>query len=203
MKTQMRFQKILMLVTLVISALCFVYSLAFLTGGLGNVQYYKPLEGDKYVDSINATKFIDASQSFVSTSVVLSIVLIVLSVLLFFTACHTRRNYYITNYIVIGVVVLFAVAVSIYSFVAIGNVMNLYLNDIAWEAGTNGGFNYAEHANPNYPLKRTTANFAIGYVLYVLVLVVVAALVLNLIWKIKLMKGEKALLENGLEKEVA
>lgn len=202
MKTQMRFQKILMLVTLVISALCFVYSLAFLTGGLGNVHYYIPLEGDTYVDKINATDFINASQQYVSTAVVLSIVLIVLSALLFFTGCNKRRNYYITNYIAIGAVALFAVAVAIYSFVAISSTMNLFLNDIAWESGTNNGFNYADQINKNYPVTKTSVNFVLGYILYVLVLVDVVALILNLVWKIKLMKGEKALLENGIAKEV-
>lgn len=203
MKTQMRFQKILMLVTLVISALCFVYSLAFLTGGLGNVHYYIPLEGDKYVDNINASNFIDVSQSFVATSIVLSIVLIVLSALLFFTGCNKRRNYYITNYIIIGLVAAFAVAVAIFSFIGISKVMNIFYNDIAWESGTNDGFNYADKFDKNYPIGKSPVNFILGYVLYALVLVDVAALILNLIWKIKLMQGEKALLLNGLEKEVA
>lgn len=203
MKTQMRFQKILMLVTLVISALCFVYSLAFLTGSLGNVHYYIPLDGDTYVDNINATNFINASQEYVSTSIVLSIVLIILSALLFFTGCNRRRNYYITNYIMICAVALFAVAVAIYSFVGISKTMNLFFNDIAWAAGTNDGFNVADKFNTNYPVEKTSVNFALGYVLYALVFVDVAALILNLVWKIKLMKGEKALLENGFEKEVA
>ncbi|MDE6850072.1 MAG: hypothetical protein K2J54_01965 [Clostridia bacterium] len=177
--------------------------MAFLTGGLGNVHYYVPLDGDKYVDNINATNFISASQKYVSTSVVLSIVLIVLSALLFFTGCNTRRNYYITNYVIIGVIAIFAVAVTIYSFVGISTSMNLFYNDIAWEAGTNGGLNYADKFNSNYVISKSSANFVIGYILYALVLVDVAALVLNLIWKIKLMKGEKALLQDGFVKEVA
>mgnify|MGYP005796099855 FL=1 len=45
--------------------------------------------------------------------------------------------------------------------------------------------------------------FYIGYVVYVLVIFNALAVVYNLIWKIKLMKGEKALLEAGLSKEVA
>ena len=192
-----------MLVTIIIAALCFVYSLAFLTGGLGNVHYYIPLEAGKFVDKINATNFVSASQEYVSTSVVLSIVLIILSALLFFTGCNKRRNYYITNYVIIGAVALFAVAVAIYSFIGISNVMNLFYNDIAWESGTNNGLNFADQFNKNYPVGKNPANFILGYILYALVFVDVAALVLNLIWKIKLMKCEKALLEQGFVKEVA
>ena len=203
MKTQMRFQKILMLVTIVIAALCFVYSLAFLTGGLGNVHYYIPLSGDTYVDNINASNFIDASQSYVATSIVLSIVLIVLAALLIFTGCNKRRNYYITNYIVIGIFAAFAVAVAIFSFIGISKVMNLFYNDIAWESGTNNGFNYAEKFNKNYPIGKSPVNFVLGYILYTLIFIDVAALVLNLIWKIKLMQGEKALLQEGFVREVA
>lgn len=203
MKTQMRFQKILMLVTLVIAALCFVYSLAFVSGGMGNVQYYTPLEGDKIVDKINATEFMNYSQHFVTQMVILAIVFIVLTLLLFFTGCNKRRNYYITNYIVIGVVALFALAFAIYAFVGISKTMDLFYNDIAWDAGTNGGLNYADQYNKNYPIWKSPINFVLGIILFVIVLVDIVALVLNLIWKIKLMKGEKALLENGFVKEVA
>ena len=45
--------------------------------------------------------------------------------------------------------------------------------------------------------------FYIGYVVYFLVILNALALGYNLLWKIKLMKGEKALLEAGLQKEVA
>ena len=192
-----------MLVTLVIAALCFVYSIAFLTGGLGNVPYYIPLEGDVYVDKINGSNFFNASQKFVSTLTVLSIVLIVLCVLLFFTQCNKRRNYYITNYIIIGAVVIFALVVAIYAFVGIGNSQNLFFNDIAWESGTNNGLNYADQYNKNYPINKTSTNFALGYVLFSIVIVDAVAMVLNLVWKILLMKGEKALLQEGFVKEVA
>lgn len=211
MKTQMRFQKILMIVTLVMAALCFVYSLAFLTGGLGNVRYYYPKSGDSRIDYINCAKFFDASQSYVGTAVILSIVLIILSALLFFFGCNTRRNYYITNYIIIGLVAVMAFVVAIYSFVCISNIMNLFYNDIAWTSSKSSVPEYFYSSELRaigrlrdaYPVSKSSLNFVLGYILYAFVIVDVAALVLNLIWKIKLMKGEKALLQNGIEMEVA
>lgn len=203
MKTQMRFQKILAYATLIIAALCLVFTLSFLTGGMANVHYYVPDEGGKLVDKINAGNFIKASQNFVDALLIFSIVFIVLTTLLFISASDKRRNYYITNYVAIGIVVAIALAIAIYIIIGVGNVMNLFYNDIKWEAGTNGGNNYADQFNANYPIGKSPANFIIGYALAVLVICTAAVHVLNLVWKIKLMKGEKALLQGGLVKEVA
>ncbi|MDE6355659.1 MAG: hypothetical protein K2L67_00235 [Clostridia bacterium] len=201
MKTQMRFQKILSFVTLVIAALCFVYALAFLTGGLGNVHYYKWLNSE--TDKINATNFTVAAQSFVSTLVIFSIVFILVVVTLFITASNKRRNYYVTNYVSIALVAVCALAIALYIIISVSNIMNLFYNDIAWEAGTNGGLNYADQFNPAYPIDKSPANFILGYILGVVVILTAVVHVLNLVWKVKLMKGEKALLQGGLVKEVA
>lgn len=203
MKTQMRFQKILSLVTLIIAALCLVYTVSFLTGGMGNVHYYVPLEGGIPKDNINAANFIEASQGFVDTLLIMSIVFIVVTVCLYITASNRRRNYYITNYIAVGALAAFAIAMAIFLFVGVSNVMNLFYNDIAWESGTNGGLNYADMFNANYPVDKSSTNFVLGYALGALIIVTAAVHVLNLLWKIKLMQGEKALLNGGLVKEVA
>jgi NADH:ubiquinone oxidoreductase subunit 3 (subunit A) len=196
MKIQMRFQKILMLVTLIIAALCFVFAVAFLTGGMGNVHYYLIVSGSQVTDTINALNFVNVSQAYVSTSLILSILFILAVALLYITASNSRRNYYITNYIAIGIVVVVALVVVIYNLVAMSNVLNLFYNEIDWDL-------YEANKNANYPVSKSALNFVLGYILQVIVLVDVAALVLNLVWKIKLMKGEKELLANGFVKEVA
>lgn len=199
----MRFQKILMLVTVIIAALCFVFAVSFLTGGLGNVRYYITRSGSSTVDKINATDFYNASQSFVTAAVVLAIVFIIASALLYLFACNSRRNYYITNYIIIGVVAVVGAVIAVYYLINISVVMNYFYNGIAWKTGTNGGNNYADMMNENYPVDKSPLMFILGYVVCILVMCDVAAQILNLIWKIKLMKGEKELLEKGLSKEVA
>lgn len=188
MKTQMRFQKILMLVSLVVTALTFVFGLFFLTGSLGYAT--------KYIGStsIGAENFVDASQSFVKTLVNLSIVFIVIAAILFITSCHSRRNYYITNYIAIGLFVVFALFMMIYIIVNVSQTMDLFLNEINWEivpekmAALMG----------RYPMdKGDTYAFILGYVVAVIILVDAALLVLNTVWKVLLMKGEKKLLEDS------
>lgn len=204
MKTQMRFQKILMLVSLVVAALTFVFALFFLTGSLGEAAHYITIQGAVTTDKINATEFVDASQGYVKTLVTLAIVFIVLAAVLFITACHSRRKYYITNYIAIGAFVAFALAMVIYIFIMVSRSMDLFLNGIAWEAGTNGGFNVAEQGIADYPMNRAdTYPFIIGYVVAVIVLVNAALLVLSTVWKTLLMKGEKKLLAIGAPDESA
>lgn len=62
-------------------------------------------------------------------------------------------------------------------------------------------FNYSASQYPDVTQAKTM--FIIGYVLFVVVLANLAVYVLNLVWKIKLMQGERKLLAAGLAKEVA
>lgn len=133
MKTQMRVQKILMLVSLVVSALVVVYALMFMTGGLANVYRYIDTTDDQ--DYIHCAKFVSTSQNFVSTLVALGIVMIVLVAAMYLMACNSRRKYYITNYIAIGLFVVFALVVAIYMVAMVATTMNLYQHDILWNSG--------------------------------------------------------------------
>ena len=197
MKTQMRFQKILMLVSLVIAALTFVFAMAFLTGSMGEVSYYLSVTGGVVTDSINCQNFMDVSQNFVSTLEILSIIFILIAVALFITASNTRRNYYITNYISVGLFVAFALVIGIYIVAMVAQVQNIYLNEIDWTAA-NGSAQIEDHV-----LSQNCVGFALGYVMFVLVILDAVAVVLSTVWKIKLMQGEKALLAGSAAKEVA
>lgn len=226
----MRVQKILMLVSLVVSALVFVYALCFMTGGLADV--YRFIEDGK--DNIHCAEFVSTSQSFVSTLVTLGIVMIVLVAVMYLMACNSRRKYYVTNYIAIGLFVLFALAVAIYLVVMVATVMNLYQNGILWKSGegqaifkikelydANGNVvdyesvkvntNYADMAEffPSYKLDpNQTYNFVLGFVLFVIVIADLVCVTLCTVWKVLLMKGENKLLAAGapatenVEKEI-
>lgn len=228
MKTQMRVQKILMLVSLVVSALVLVYALIFMTGGLARV--YRFIDTRDGTDYINCREFVSTSQSFVSTLVTLSIIMIVLVAVMYLMACNSRRKYYVTNYIAIGLFVLFALAVAIYLVVMVATVMNLYQNGIRWNSGEGtavqriieyapGQFryenvptNYADQAvyYPDYTLDpNQTYNFVLGFIMFAIVFVDVVCVALCTVWKVLLMRGEKKLLAGGApatetaEKEIA
>ncbi len=195
MKAQMRFQKIFMLVSLIIAALGIVYALIFCSGTFFQMQeLYDPIGKVEYLTGAKA--LFDATQTVSDVMLVLAIVAVLAVVLNYIMATHRRRKYYVTNYIAIGIVVAVLIAVAIALIVLISNCLSV-LNTI----------NMAE-AEEEYLVTKSDWHYTIWTVpvgfAYAAILVVDAVVfILNLVWKLKLMKGEKALLEQGLVKEVA
>lgn len=185
-----------MYVSLVVAALTFVFALVFLTGSLGEVTHYIDHLGAVEIDSINAKEFIDVSQSMTGTLVTFGIIFIVLAALLFVTASHSRRKYYITNYIAVGLFVAFALVVFVYIIIMVATVSNLFLNSINWSIVEN------QFIFGDYPIYQDdTWTFALGYIVAVIVLVDAVFVVLSTVWKVLLMKGEQKLLEGSAKAE--
>lgn len=185
-----------MLVSLVITAITFVFGLFFLTGSLGYAGNYITVAG---TDLIGAKEFVEKSQGYVRTFVSLAIVFIVLAALLFITSCNKRRKYYITNYIAIGLFVAFALAMVIYIFIMVGNTKDLFLHSIDWQRVA---VQVADH--PEWPMNSSeNYQFAVGYVVAVLIMIDAVLLVLSTVWKVLLMKGEQKLLEQSAKVESA
>lgn len=185
-----------MLVSLIITAITFVFGLFFLTGGLGYAGNYITVNG---VDLIGAQEFVDTiTKGYVKTFINLAIVFIVLAAVLYITSCNKRRNYYITNYIAIGLFVAFALAMVIYIFIMVGVAKDLYVNSIDWERVA---LQVADH--PEWPMSKTeNYQFIVGYLVAVIILIDAVLLVLSTVWKVLLMKGEKALLAKSAKTEV-
>lgn len=194
----MRFQKILMTVTLVIAALSIVYALIFCSGIINQIgginQELFELTGDN-----SAYLVYKRSQGFSDTFLILGVVLVLTVVLMLIMGCQSRRKYYITNYVAIGIFVAFALVFSILLVVNIISVQSaLNKVDMAaakeiYEGATSlfGGWD------------ESTWMLTLGYVYMAILLVDVVVVVLNLVWKIKLMQGEKALLQSSVAEEVA
>lgn len=195
-----------MLVSLIISALGIVYAISFFSGTYDTYSYLSTSGMDALgFELINADPYFNAAQSYVDISVVLGIVLLLLVVLNYLTASNTRRNYYVTNYVSIAAVTVFAAVFVVYGLINLSNVVDLYVNGIKWDVYD------ALQKNENFlllfgsipKLSRTSPMFAVGYVVYAAVALVAVAFVLNLIWKVRLMQGEKELLKQGMLKEAA
>ena len=200
MKTQMKFQKILTLITLITAALAVVLALSFCTGVFEAVRHYswKLAEEDAY----GGDALYVYSNGINNTLLIMAIVLLLTVVLMCIMGCNKRRNYYITNYVAIGIFAVYALVFGIMLLVICANCLNLYsqIDFKAWkeyedqmEMGAGGEMVYSNSRFYN----DNCATIYLGIVLFIVLLVEVAAWVLNLIWKIKLMKGEKALLEQG------
>ena len=181
-----------MLVSLIVTAITFVFGLFFLSGSLGYAGNYSSASG---ASSIGAKEFVEKSQGYVKTFVNLAIVFIVLAVLLFVTSCNKRRNYYVTNYVAIGLFVAFALVMVVYLFIMVTNTRDLFLNSINWTLAEAVSANF-----PEYPMNRSeNYQFIIGYIVGVIIIIDAVLLVLSTVWKILLMKGEKKLLEQSAQ----
>lgn len=192
MKVQMKFQKILALCSLVISALCIVSALVFPSGNLANIQYYR-------TESI-VTEFNETVQSFVQMMLVVTVIYLCTILLMYITDTNKRRNYYITNYISSGLAIAGACAVAIIGIIYTTMVLSSFYG-LDWDALRILCERYASRGGPE--VSEAPTMFIISYVTSLLALVDAVAIALNLVLKIKLMKGEKALLEQGKAEEVA
>lgn len=195
MKTQMRFQKTLCLLTLIMSAITIVYAFGFITGGMATVGDIFDYRNDYF----NAANVFNFGQQVNDIILNLGIVFLCLVALMYIFACQKRRNYYITNYIAIGVSALYMVVFAVVGIILVVQTQVMFISEVDWETFYGGNISLDRFAHTG----NSQVMFYIGYVVYFLVILNALALGYNLLWKIKLMKGEKALLEAGLQKEVA
>lgn len=215
MKTQMKFQKYLALGTLILAALTFVLAAFFCSGAMYESSFWtsKAIYSDPETyldveDIIGADKLYNFSQMANDILIMLAIVFILAAVLVYLFATNSRRNYYVTNYISIGIVIGAAALVAIVGLVCV-IMCFVYYGQIDVAKWMELVAKLSDPSDPTsghlYPQNFSTnvATLYLGVVLYLVVLVDIAAWVCNLIWKRKLMQGEKALLAQGENKEVA
>ena len=187
-----------MLVSLVIAALVVVFSLIFCSGTLYQMAQPSIFDVERNKEYVaGAGDLFYASQGVSDTCLILGIVVILAVCLNYIMGTHSRRNYYITNYIAIGAVVLAQVVVAIVIIALVADCQSI-LNSIDLEKAQSE----YEAILPGQ-WKESTWTFPVGYAMAGILIVNAVGFVLNLVWKIKLMKGEKALLSQGLVKEVA
>lgn len=191
----MKYQKILAMVCLIIAALAIVLSLAFSSGILYAVGQSSVSEM-----GINSNPLKDYASKANDILLIMSIILLLAVVLLYIMQCTKRRNYYISNYVAIGIFAAYAFAYVIAVIVIVAKCFALM-----------GGINFdkwwsTEHSEDFLYTAQYTKNcttLALFIVLAVLVIAEIVAWILNLLWKIKLMKGEKELLEKGAAPKTA
>ena len=208
MKTQMRFQKYICLVMIIVGALALAYAFCYATGSLSELGSVIKSNGDSQFKAAegkyDATLAVDI-QGFNNALMYCGIVMILLAVCLYITACNKRRNYYITNYVATGACAGGNIIMSIILMAINGVWMGRFNNvDFAsWAEYNRKGLEAYEGLDVSPDVlagymhySESTTWFILGFVVYILVILASVALILNLVWKIKLMQGEKKLL-NG------
>ena len=188
MKVQMKFQKFICMATVIIAAIAFAISLGLLTDIYCIQEWAENIRFGDIDDNL-----FKAMQPFNNQLVLSYIAIIVMGVFLFITNTHKRRNYYISNYIIIIVLVVFTIATSALNIYKILQYRAEFLS-----------FDFVklqeaiQKAQEKYNITTTFTDSTLWLDMNIVASGVVAlvslVLLANLIWKKRLMKGEKYLL---------
>ncbi|MBR4537976.1 MAG: hypothetical protein IKO52_03925 [Clostridia bacterium] len=191
-KKQVALQKVLCAGLLIICALIFLYSLGIMTDLYDAL--YNTIRNPEKLDktTVTGSRIYYDMQPFNRNFLHAAIGMILLCVLLFLTNTHSRRKYYIDNYAAIGLFTAGGIAFTAWAHQEIEAFKAQFLQ-INFEE-------LAEHAAKKKSLYTdSTFWFDIHYVIFGLLLLGILLLLANMIWKMKLMKDEQALIQKGKE----
>ena len=189
-KKQMTAQKVICLLSIIASAVVFVYSLGLMTD-LYDSLYSTMMNPNNLSDTdVPGSIIYYDMKGFNRVLLRVSIGLILLSCLLFVTNTSVRRKYYVGNYVAIGLNVIANVITAVWAHGQLAAYKAQFLG-IDFDA-------LQFHAELwETPYITSTFWFDAHYAVFALTLIVSALLILNAIWKISLMKEEKKLLGEG------
>lgn len=192
-KKQLRFQKLICLICLIMAAVTFVYALGISTDLYDSLYGTMTNKNDPHKTKVEGSWIYYDMQPFNRDYVNYAIILILLACLLYIMNTHTRRKYYITNYISVAAYSLGTLGVTAWSLRNIAEFRTQFITTVDFAALKE----YAELWNS--PYIDSTFWFDLGYVVSALSILAVVALVANTVWKVELMKAEDMLIKSGEE----
>ena len=189
-KKQMTAQKLLCLAAVIVSAIFFLYTLGIMTDLYDSL--YDTMRNPNNVTQTDVPGSIVYynMQEFNRMFLMLSIGQILLGLLLYLTNTHSRRRYYIGNYVATGLFTAGGVynAWVAHTYIEIFKAQFLQVDFAALK----------EHAEMWGTLyTESTFWFDLHYLVFALLLIVCVLLVVNAVWKVRLMKDEAKLIEEG------
>ena len=189
-KKQMTAQRILCLAAIIVSAIFFLYSLGIMTDLYDSLYDTMRNPSNPFQTDVEGSIVYYNMQEFNRMFLMLSIVQLLLGALLFITNTHSRRKYYIGNYVATGLFVAGGVynAVFAHQYIEIFKAQFLQVDFAALKE-------HAEMWGTRYT--ESTFWFDLHYAVFGLVLIVCALLTANAVWKARLMKTEQHLLNEG------
>ena len=192
-KKQMVFQRIVCMAVLTASALVFFYSLGLMTDMFDSLYLTIINPARPENTTVRGSGIYYTMQPFNSSLTRVSIGMILVSLVLFIMNTHSRRKYYIGNFVAIGLSTVCNIAVSVWAVVNISAFRAQFVNlDFAA---------LKEHSEKWDTLyTESTFWFDAGYVVFGLVILATVLLIVNLILKLTMMKEEKRLI--GSRKDV-
>ena len=188
-KKQMAFQKIVCMLTLIAAALTFVYSLGISTDlydALSKTILYPDYDLD-YTSVAGSRVYYDMFE-FNSAFTKVSIGLIIVTLILFITNTQARRKYYIGNYIAVGLSTVANILMTIWCIPQIMDYKAQYQNNVDFEALKA----FSEDWGTIYIGPEDTFWFDVSYVVFGFLMLSSCLLIVNVIWKVIMMKAEKS-----------
>lgn len=195
-KRQLVAQRLIVYALLIVCAFAFIAALGYMTDVRLVCFPGINARGDKF----DGAQLYNVFQPYNRELVTASLISLLASLLLLITKCHSRRNYYVTNYVVsIGIPALNAV-LAIKSVSTISMCKRKFLTEVDFEKiAVLYEKDIAKQGYSNFSPSRSTFFFDMATVAFVLLLIVSVLIVLNLIWKIILMRKEKKLIGSQVE----
>ena len=189
-KKQMKLQRIACFLSIAASALVFLYALGIMTDLYDMLYTMIPVPDDPSSVKVAGAMIYYDMQGFNQSLLRASIGLILVSCLLFITNTHSRRKYYIGNYVAICTNAAANIAVALWAHGKIMAFKAQYLSTVDFAQLERRLSRAGTFTNSTFWFDVNTAIFAFA-------LIVVALLIVSAAWKVTLMKNEKKLIEAG------
>lgn len=197
-KKQMILQRVTCLFVILAAVLAFIYSLGFMT------DIYDALNLPSEELKENRTKFVRGSimyrgdiQDFNKNLTTAAIILILSAASLFLFQTHSRRKYYIANYIAVGVNAVLNILVCCWALPEVFKYKKQFVETIDFEK-----LKQLSESLPDgvrYVGPEDTFWFDISRVVFGVLVVATVVSIINLVWKTILMVSERKLIKASEE----
>lgn len=189
-KKQVKFQRIVCFAALVAGALFFVYALGMMTD-LYDTLYAMILNPNDLDNAkVTGARIYYDMQPFNRLLLRSSIGLILLACALFLTNTHARRKYYFSNALVTALNVAAEAAMACWCHVQVSAFRVQYLTTVDFAE-------LEKRLSRRGTYTDSTFWFDIHYLVCIAALVAAVLLIVNFVWKKKMMQGERELLRSS------
>ena len=189
-KKQMTMQRIACFLSLVASALVFLYALGIMTDLYDMLYTMVPDPGDPNSVKVAGAMIYYDMQDFNHSLLKAGIGLILVSCLLFITNTHVRRKYYIGNYAAICINAVANIAVALWAHGQIVAYKAQYLSTVDFEQ-------LERRLSRAGTFTSSTFWFDVHVFVFAVAIIAAVLLIVGACWKMSLMKNEKRLIESG------
>lgn len=193
-KKQMKLQRILCICCVVTSALVVVYALGIMTDLYDMLFNQLKNYPESLEESVTGARIYADMQPFNHQLLRYGIVLLLISLTLLLTNTHTRRRYYISNHISVGLNVAANIAMACWTHVKVAAFKAQYLSTVDFEKLR---VVLRPRGDQVSLYTDSTFWFDIHYLVCGLCLAAAILLILNTMWKSFLVSQERGLLNAG------